>query len=118
MGDRLRSATRSAQRARQLRDGAAKFGAQLNRPLQAADRRLPVAGLEKRAAEVAVSLGESRLERNHAPVTRDRRGERAARAFGVGEIAKGRGKARPKRERPLTARDRGVRPSQPQQHFA
>ncbi len=65
-----------------------------------------------------MSLGESRLERNHAPVPRDRRGERAASAFGVGEIAKGRGKARPQRERPLTARDRGVRPSQPEQHFA
>ncbi len=118
VGDRLRCATRGGQRTRELRHGGVKFGAQLNRPLQAVDPRFRFAGLEKRAAEIAVSLGESGFERNHAPVPRDGRRERAASTLRVGEIAKGRSEAWPKRERALAARDRGVRPSQPQQHFA
>ncbi len=118
VGNRLCSPADDDQRACQLREGGRKFRAQLNRRLQTDDRRVFVADLEKRAAEVAMSLRESRFERNHASVPCDRRGERAPGAFSVGEIAKGRGEARPKHKRAPAARDRGVGPSQPEQHFA
>ncbi len=118
VGDRLRSSTGGAQRASELRDGGGKLRPQLNCPSQARDRRLLFAGLEERAAEVSMGLRKSGLERDHAPVPRDRRRERATRALGVGEIAEGRCEARTKRERALAARDRRVRPFQPQQHLA
>src|ERR1035438_8886955 len=117
MGDPLRSAADGSQRACELRDGGRKFGAQRNRRLQADDRSLPLAGLEKRAAEVAVSLGERRLERGHASVPVDCSRKRALNAPGIRQVADGGGELRPQRERALTARDRGVRPSQPEQHL-
>src|SRR5580698_6230698 len=105
MGNRFRSAAGGGQRPCELRDGGGKFGAKCNRRLQTGDRRLLIAQLEKCAAEVAVSLGESRLERDHAAVSRDGRRQRAASALGVGEIAKRRRETRLKRQRAPAALD-------------
>ena len=64
-----------------------------------------------------MGLGQSRLECDHPPVPFDCRRERALNAPGIRQVADGGGELRPQRKCALTARDRGIRASQPEQHL-
>src|SRR5271168_4839530 len=86
MRNRFGGAAGGSERARKLRPGTGKVRAQLYRPLQGVDPGA-VAGLEQRAAEIAMGLSESGLERNHASVPLDCSLERSLSAPGVRQVA-------------------------------